>query len=140
MQPIESEVFVTSVGCAPSRMLKVNLPADDEMLVSIVHVHVVIQAQKKNTPIQTSLVTSFGRNSFSSDKPTWLDINSALKDPETVLSSIPEAHEGEDCNNDLIPLEAFLVGSPIETAINLYLDVQKEYETELVSRQVGSGV
>ena len=83
---------------------------------------------------------SFVRNAFSSDKPTWVDINNALKDPETVFLSIPEAG-GEDSHSDLIPCEAFLLGSPIETAINLYMDVQKEYENDPVSHpshQVGS--
>ena len=85
---------------------------------------------------------SFARNALSSDKPTWLDINSTLKEQEVVLLSISEA-QGKDCNDDLIPCEAYLLGSPIETAVNLYMDVRREYKTELVnyaSHQVGSSV
>lgn len=96
-----------------------------------------------NKVLLLHIMISFARNAVSLDKPTWLDVNNALQDQEVVLLSMPET-QGEDCHNeDLIPCEAYLLGSPIETAVNLYMDVQMEYKNEIVhypSRQVGSSV
>ncbi len=54
-------------------------------------------------------------------KPTWLNINQNLQDPELVLQA--EVQEGDD----FIPRDGFLLGGPLESAINLYKDLQQEY-------------
>ena len=61
------------------------------------------------------------RNAVSVARPTWLKIDQNLKDPELVLQA--EVHEGDD----FIPRDGFLLGGPLESAINLYKDVQEEY-------------
>ena len=55
-------------------------------------------------------------------KPTWLTVNENIQDPELVLQS--EAQEGDG----FIPRDGFLLGSPLESAINLYKELQQEYQ------------
>lgn len=66
------------------------------------------------------------RNAISRDKPTWLVINEALQDPDIVLQTEP--HEGDD----FVPRDGFLLGSVPEAAINLYKDIQREYDQSVL--------
>lgn len=68
------------------------------------------------------------RNALSADKPTWLVINEQLQDSDLVLQT--EAHDGDD----FIPRDGFLLGSPLELAVNLYKDIQLKYHPH---RKVG---
>ena len=65
------------------------------------------------------------------DKPTWLSINQHLQDSELVLHT--EAQEGDD----FIPRDGFLLGSPLESTINLYKDLQLEYRQSVSHHKVG---
>lgn len=66
------------------------------------------------------------RNAVSVDKPTWLTINQHLQDPELGLQT--EAQEGDD----FIPRDGFLLGSSLESAINLYKELQLEYHQSVL--------
>ena len=66
------------------------------------------------------------RNADSLAKPTWFTINQSLQDAELTLQT--EAQEGDD----FIPREGFLLGSPLESAINLYMDLQREYQQSVL--------
>ena len=59
-------------------------------------------------------------------RPTWLKIDQNLTDPELVL----QAEVQED--DDFVPRDGFQLGGPLESAINLYKDVQ-EYHHQSVS-------
>ena len=61
------------------------------------------------------------RNAVSIDRPTWSKINKHLYDPDLVLRT--EAHK----DDDYVPRDGFLPGSPLESAVNLYKDLQMEY-------------
>lgn len=66
------------------------------------------------------------RNAVSVDKPTWLAINQHLGDSQLELQAV--AQEGDD----FIPRDGFLLGSPLESAVNLYKDLQLEYHQSVL--------